>query len=72
MSVGGRYRHVRTGGVYDVICYAKRESDGAEMAVYWNPVSEEAWVRPKSEFHDGRFELVREGPFTDPEWMDRD
>lgn len=45
--------HVRTGGVYYVICRAQRESDGEPMIVYRGDM--ETWVRPESEFLDGRF-----------------
>ncbi len=52
------YRHKKTGGIYEVICNATRESDGALMVVYRNTETGDRWVRPADEFGDGRFERV--------------
>lgn len=52
------YRHKKTGGIYGVVCNATRESNGELLAVYRNVETGEHWVRPVSEFSDGRFELV--------------
>ena len=51
-----RYRHVKSGGVYEIVTLAQMESDGAEVVVY-RPTNGEArtWVRPRAEFFDGRF-----------------
>lgn len=49
-------RHVKTGGVYEVICNAQDEHDrDRTMVVYRNVETGERWVRPASEFNDGRF-----------------
>ena len=50
------YRHKKTGGVYEVICKGARESDGELLVVYSNTTSGERWIRPATEFNDGRFE----------------
>ena len=52
------YRHKKTGGIYGVVCNATRESDGELLVVYRNVATGERWVRPASEFNDGRFERV--------------
>lgn len=54
------YRHVKTGGLYEFICYAKHESTGEVMAIYKSLETGYKWARPESEFNDGRFELVNE------------
>ena len=50
------YRHKKTAGIYEVICDATRETDGELMVVYRNTATGERWVRPATEFNDGRFE----------------
>lgn len=52
------YRHKKTGGIYAIVCYANREGDGVELVVYRNVETGDVWVRPRTEFEDGRFELV--------------
>jgi len=52
------YRHKKTGGIYEVICNATRESDGVLLVVYKNTKTGDRWVRPSAEFCDGRFELL--------------
>lgn len=52
------YRHRKTGGIYGVICNATRENDGELLVVYRNMETGDRWVRPASEFNDGRFERV--------------
>lgn len=52
------YRHKKTGGIYGVVCNATRESDGVLLVVYRNVETGDRWVRPASEFNDGRFERV--------------
>jgi hypothetical protein len=39
---------------------AFRSLDMIEVAIYRSLDDDELWVRPKSEFNDGRFELVEE------------
>lgn len=53
-----RYRHKKTSYIYEVICNAKRASDGTLMVVYRNTTTGEHWVIPADEFGDGRFELL--------------
>lgn len=47
--------HMKTCGHYELIGTAIREVDGVEMAVYRN-ADNVWWVRPASEFFDGRFQ----------------
>lgn len=50
------YLHIKTGGRYEVITRARLESDrNEEMVVYRSLVGGGVWVRPASEFDDGRF-----------------
>lgn len=60
------YRHKKTGGLYDLVGFAQVQTsqplnDYDDVTVY---SSEEGkmWVRPTSEFNDGRFEHVGEWP----------
>lgn len=50
-----RYRHVKSGGVYEIVTRAKQEKDGTEVVVYKALVDGSIWSRPASEFDDGRF-----------------
>ncbi len=62
MSVVKRWRHKKTGGEYIVIDEAKLQTakpvgDMTELVIY---IAKDGttWVRPKDEFHDGRFEEI--------------
>lgn len=65
--VSQKFVHVFTGGIYDVVCEAKMESDQTLVTVYSNSVTGEKWVRPSSEFHSGRFK-----PFSSTISIDKD
>jgi hypothetical protein len=53
------YQHVKTGGLYQVIeWHAKHEATTDEVVVYRNLASGLVWVRPYSEFLDGRFKCL--------------
>ena len=51
---GGYYRHKKTNGIYRVGCLARMEADLTQVVVYAKDA--DVWVRPLSEFCDGRFE----------------
>lgn len=57
--VGGEarqfYRHVKTGGDYEWLMSAVRESDQVVVVVYRSVETGVRWVRPSQEFYDGRF-----------------
>lgn len=69
-----KFRHVRTGRVYALVGYGRMQAedwvtehglephsklvDMQEVAVYQSLEDGELWVRPKEEFHDGRFEQI--------------
>lgn len=57
------YRHKKTGGIYSWQCDAIMESDGTQMTVYSNLSTNQYYVRPSSEFYDGRFEEVTDENF---------
>lgn len=56
------YNHIKTGGLYEVLCLnAHIEGHGIggdPQVVYCCRESGQVWVRPHSEFFDGRFEYV--------------
>lgn len=61
------WRHVKTQGLYMVLLNARMEADTTQVVVYQSYVQAEhhyafttgtVWVRPLSEFADGRFERV--------------
>jgi hypothetical protein len=54
----GRYMHKKTGGIYSVICQAHHEKTGELCVVYFNEKTGDRWIRPVSEFNDGRFEPI--------------
>ncbi|MDQ7981922.1 hypothetical protein QYH69_32380 [Paraburkholderia sp. SARCC-3016] len=51
----GTYQHVKTRGMYDLIAVGKIESSSESVAIYWSWFTGQMWVRPESEFFDGRF-----------------
>ena len=53
-----RWRHTKTGGVYEFVAEAMNEADTSVVIVYRNVETGVTWVRAASEFFDGRFELV--------------
>ena len=55
------HRHVKTGGLYRVLHRAEIEADLSPCVVYQNVESGRTWVRPASEFDDGRFAALGTG-----------
>lgn len=56
------WRHVKTGGVYEVLMHASDEATQYDHVVYRAVVGGRVWVRPAIEFYDGRFvQLVPPG-----------
>lgn len=55
--VGKNFLHVKTGRVYQVVNLAYRERD-LEVVVIYHDESMVHWVRPLSEFMDGRFQQL--------------
>jgi hypothetical protein len=51
----GVYKHLKTRGMYDLIGVGEHESTHEELAIYWSWFTGKIWVRPASEFFDGRF-----------------
>lgn len=60
------WRHKKTGGLYRVLAYGVLEWDMRNAVIYrLDGDVGVIWIRPESEFRDGRFELVSEP--ADPE-----
>ena len=55
--VGKNFTHLKTGRVYQVVNLAYRESD-LEIVVVYHDEYMVHWVRPLSEFMDGRFQQL--------------
>lgn len=51
------YRHVKRGTVYRLINIAIREEDLTSVVIYCDVGTGALWVRPASEFFDGRFAI---------------
>jgi hypothetical protein len=49
------YQHVKTGGLYEIVCEGSIESDHAPQVVYRSLDTGKVWIRPRAEFFDGRF-----------------
>jgi hypothetical protein len=57
--IKGQYvKHIKSGGVYWVVCLATHSETQEELVVYRKDKSGETWVRPLNMFIDGRFELI--------------
>jgi hypothetical protein len=54
---GDRAKHLKTGGMYRVLCVARIEANLDLAVVYESESDGEKWIRPVIEFLDGRFEL---------------
>ena len=53
------WKHKKTGGLYTVLYgQATLEADLSDVVVYRALSDGRIWVRPASEFFDGRFEMV--------------
>lgn len=50
------WRHKKTGRLYEVICQGLLEATLEPVTVYQSRVDGRVWVRPSTEFLDGRFE----------------
>ena len=50
-------RHVKTGGLYEVMGPATHEETLEELTVYRSMKDGKVWARPTTKFNDGRFVL---------------
>lgn len=57
------YRHVKSGGLYEIITGARYEPTTEDVVVYRCLADGLVWVRSHKEFFDGRFEKVRTEPY---------
>lgn len=51
-------KHVKTGGLYRVVCLANIEANLAPAYVYESLQTHDFWIRPQAEMEDGRFAVV--------------
>lgn len=58
LQEGRRYRHLKRDSTYVLIALAYLESDMTPVVVYKSEDTDRVWVRPQSEFCDGRFESI--------------
>ena len=60
-EINSIWKHLKTGREYAVIVLAEMESDETEVVVYERHGCYDGhiWVRPLSEFMDGRFQRLR-------------
>lgn len=59
-----RVKHVKRGSTYEIIGMAQIQTDTPlndydQVFVYRDPETDEIWVRPSSEFNDGRFVVIK-------------
>jgi Uncharacterized protein conserved in bacteria len=65
------YKHLKTGGLYELLVHAKFEDSTRDAVVYRSLENGIAWVRAAALFFDGRFELVPDPEVTTPRNVDR-
>jgi hypothetical protein len=54
-----RYRHVKRGGIYEVIATAEDENNrGTDLVIYRGESDHKIFSRPAVQFYDGRFERM--------------
>ena len=58
VMIGSCWQHKKTGGIYEVVIRAVIEATMTPAVVYKSLHDLRHWVRPESEFIDGRFEQV--------------
>lgn len=57
-----RFRHKKTGGLYRVIAFGRTEATLDPVVIYQSvgTLEPHVWVRPLTEWIDGRFEIVED------------
>lgn len=53
------HQHVKTGGLYRIVAHGLIEADLTPAVIYQAKRDGSVWVRPASEFDDGRFVAYR-------------
>lgn len=55
--VGSKWRHIKhaNAGPYEIVAHGLIEADLTQVIIYRQEHAELVWVRPASEFMDGRF-----------------
>jgi hypothetical protein len=63
-KIGSRWLHLKRGTSYEVISLCTIEASEEVGVVYRAEISGATWVRPVSEFMDGRFHLISKAEET--------
>ena len=64
VALSGRFkpnstiRHLKTGGLYRVVCLARIEANLQAAYTYESLQTHDFWIRSQIEMEDGRFELM--------------
>ena len=59
------WRHKKAGGLYVIIDERAVIEKTMEPATIYRSISDNrTWIRPKAEFHDGRFEILNSMKYT--------
>ncbi|MFV1851621.1 MAG: DUF1653 domain-containing protein [Thalassospira sp.] len=58
LMIGSLWRHVKSGGEYQVIGACRIEATNTPAYLYRSTETGQVWCRPLDEFHDGRFERI--------------
>jgi hypothetical protein len=55
-----RYKHIKSGGIYILICEALKEDNQEKYIVYQSEETNIVWARPKVEFDEKFVRLIDE------------
>lgn len=58
ITTNNLWRHIKTGGLYEVLMHGTMEADKQDMVIYKAQSDDRVWVRPAIEFYDGRFQQI--------------
>jgi hypothetical protein len=54
-----KWKHLKSGGIYDLLGFCRREHDMAPCVIYRSELHpEEIFCRTTADFFDGKFELI--------------
>lgn len=59
------WHHIKSGGVYEILEFGLIEASLTPCVIYRLISGGNVWIRPCSEFFDGRFEPIVQEPIDD-------